>query len=162
MSSSGVLLTKQETKTAQVRNYGLLFGGYFSLAFALFQLSAIWWPPRVVAYMGGPADLSVNQPFLYGILCVVIAAIVALFGLYALSGAGQIRPLPAVRAALITITAVYLLRGLLFIPQLPIVVKNPHLVRFFLFSLIAFCVGAAYLVGVILLYRQSRNEELTR
>lgn len=45
-----------------------------------------------------------------------IAAILGVWALYALSGAGVIRRLPLLRAALAVIAAVYLARGILGIP----------------------------------------------
>ncbi|MHB2049157.1 hypothetical protein [Pseudomonas hunanensis] len=42
-----------------------------------------------------------------------IALVLATWGLYALSGAGVVDPLPLLRPALIAITVVYLLRGVL-------------------------------------------------
>ena len=47
-----------------------------------------------------------------------IAAVLFLWSAFALSGAGAIGPLPWTRVALVAITAVYLLRGLLFVPAL--------------------------------------------
>jgi len=162
VSSSGVLSPPQVSGPIQTPNYALLGGGYFSLAFAVFQVTGIWWPSSAIRYLGGPAELSVQRPFLYAFLCLTIGAIVAVFGLYALSGARKIRPLPLLRTGLITITLIYLLRGLLFIPQLPVVMKNPHLVRFLIFSLISLFVGILYLLGVIRLYRQRHNPSLKK
>jgi len=50
------------------------------------------------------------------VVTLCIAAVLAGWALYALSGAGAIRPLPWLKFALAGITAVYLLRGLLFVP----------------------------------------------
>jgi hypothetical protein len=45
-----------------------------------------------------------------------IAAILGVWALYAASGAGLLRPLPLTAAALVAITAVYVLRGLVLLP----------------------------------------------
>ncbi|WP_460830387.1 hypothetical protein [Lysobacter humi (ex Lee et al. 2017)] len=45
-----------------------------------------------------------------------IAAVLGLWAMYALSGAGVIRRLPLLRTALVAITAVYLVRGLVLLP----------------------------------------------
>lgn len=156
MSSSGILAPPPAAKTAPMHNYALIAGGYFSLAFAALQVSGIWWSPSAIRYLGGPADLSVQKPLVYVLLCIVFGAVVVVFGLYALSGAGQIRRLPLLRTGLITTTAIYLLRGVLFIPQLPVVWKHPDLVKFLVFSLISLCVGVVYLAGVVYLYRHGR------
>ena len=54
---------------------------------------------------------------------------------------------------------IYLLRGLLIIPQVPVVMKHPDLIRFLLFSAISLCVGAVYLAGIVTLYRHGRPGE---
>lgn len=46
-----------------------------------------------------------------------IAAMLALWALYALSGAGVIRALPMMKPALVAITAIYLLRGFVIVPM---------------------------------------------
>ncbi len=99
MSSSAVMASAPTSapaspQPASLHNYLLLAGGYFSLAFAAFQMSAIWWSPSAVRYFGGPAELRIERPILYALLCLTVGAIVAIFGVYALSGAGRIRRLP--------------------------------------------------------------------
>lgn len=49
-------------------------------------------------------------------ITVGIAALLALWTLYALSGAGIVRRLPFLRLALVLIAAIYLLRGMLGVP----------------------------------------------
>ncbi len=159
MDSPGASASAPQTEPARPHNYLLLIGGYFSLTFAAFQVSAIWWSPEVIEYFGGPADLKTFRPMGYAALCLAVAAIVGIFGLYALSGAGTIRRLPLLRAGLIVIAAIYLLRGLLAIWQMPMVLKHPHLVRFLVFSLISLCVGAVYARGIVGLYKYGRPGE---
>jgi len=159
MSSPVLVAPARKPAATSTHNYLLLAGGYFSLAFAIFQLTAIWWPPAAVRYLGGPAEMSAQKPILYSALCVFFAAIVAIFGLYALSGAGQIRRLPLLRTGLIIITVIFLLRGLLAIPQIPMVIKHPHLLRFLIFSVVSLVVAALYGCGVVQLYRDGRPGE---
>lgn len=47
---------------------------------------------------------------------LVIAGMLSLWSLYALSGAGLLRRLPLLRVVLIAITGIYLLRGIAFVP----------------------------------------------
>lgn len=98
--------------------------------------------------------MSVERPLAYAALCLGVAAIVAVFGLYALSGAGKIRRLPLLRTVLIGVTVIYLLRGLLLIPQTPLVLKHPELIRFLVFSAISLAVGIVHAGGVVKLYRR--------
>ena len=159
MTGSATVVSAPPSQTVSLHNYPLLAGGYFSLAFAVLQVSGIWWSASAIRYLGGPAKLSIDRPITYAVLCLVVAAGVALFGLYALSGAGKIRRLPLLRTGLITVTSIYLLRGLLAIPQIPVVLKHPGLMRFLVFSVISLVVGALYLAGVMYLYRYGRPGE---
>lgn len=54
----------------------------------------------------------------------IIAAILTIWSLYALSGAGVIRRLPLLRTALCLIASIYILRGLAFIPLMPMFPEN--------------------------------------
>ena len=58
-------------------NPALSAGGIFSLAFAVFQASAVFWPARWIAALGGPAEMSRTRPTLYAALCIAVALIVA-------------------------------------------------------------------------------------
>ncbi|HEX8623590.1 MAG TPA: hypothetical protein VF782_00785 [Allosphingosinicella sp.] len=77
-----------------------------------------------------------------------IAAALAAWSAYALSGAGQIRRLPLLRTGLVVISAIYLLRGLVLLPLLAV---NPNLVDAFTLwsSLIVLVYGITYAVGTI-------------
>lgn len=141
---------------ASNRNPYLLIGGFFSLAFALFQLSALFWSQDLVRYFGGPATAQAQQPILYAFLCIMVAALVAACGLYAISGAGQFRPLPFLRTVLIITTVVYLLRGLALFQDLRLIQKHTAigLNRFMVYSIIALCIGVVHMAGVIQLLRK--------
>ena len=75
-----------------------------------------------------------------------IAAILATWGAYAFAGAGKLRPLPLMRTALIVISAIYLLRGLIL---LPILARSGSATDAFTVwsSLIVLVYGIAYAVG---------------
>jgi len=158
MSSPSPAVSVPTQSSVSTHNYALLIGGYFSLAFAVFQLSAIWWSPAGIRYFGGPAQMSVQTPYVYAALCIIFGLAVAVFGIYSLSGAGTIRRLPLLRTVLIAVTVIYLLRGLLAIPQAPVIVKHPEFARFLVFSLIALAIGLVYLCGVVKLCKQGRPE----
>ena len=80
------------------------------------------------------------------LVTLAIAAGLAAWSAYALSAAGRIRRLPLIRAALVTITAVYLLRGLIL---LPILFLDPRQVDSFMLwsSLIVLAYGIVHAVG---------------
>ena len=75
-----------------------------------------------------------------------IAAILALWAAYAFAGAGLIRRLPLMRTALVTVSSIYLLRGLV---PLPMLVLQPEQVTGFALwsSLIVLGLGATYAIG---------------
>lgn len=159
MAAAPLPVLSAETAESKVskRNLLLLIGGWFSLAFAVFQASGIWWPPRAVKYLGGPAKLCEENPLLYSALCISIAIVVAVFGFYALSGGGAIRRLPLLRTMLIGVTSIYVLRGVLLFPQLLTYYQVPRFmpIRFLLFSVIALGVGLVHLAGVLQFFRRT-------
>jgi len=75
-----------------------------------------------------------------------IATILAIWAAYAFAGAGLIRRLPLMRTALVTISAIYLLRGLV---PLPMLVLRPHLIDAFVLwsSAIVLVYGICYAIG---------------
>ena len=103
------------------RNPWLLAGGLASAAAAMAHLAciaggSIWFraigaPPPVVHAV----ERGEWRPLL---MTVAIAALLMLWAAYAFAGAGVVRRLPLLRLALIGITAVYVLRGLLFRPEM--------------------------------------------
>lgn len=76
-----------------------------------------------------------------------IAAVLALWSAYALSGAGIIEPLPLLKLALIVITSIYLVRGLAIVPLLTF--ARSKSTPFLLWSsLICTVYGAVHLLGL--------------
>jgi hypothetical protein len=76
-----------------------------------------------------------------------IAAVLALWSVYALSGAGVIEPMPMLKAALVAITCVYLLRGLAIVPLLAF--ARSRSTPFLLWSsLVCVAYGGIHLLGL--------------
>jgi hypothetical protein len=76
-----------------------------------------------------------------------IAAVLALWAAYALSGAGVIAALPLLKPGLCAITAIYLLRGLAAVPVLAF--RQPKSLPFVVWSsVICIAFGTAHLVGL--------------
>jgi putative oxidoreductase len=144
-------------------NIYLQIGGLFSLAFSIFQVFGVFLPPSVIIYFGGPVKLQAENPALFGLLCVVLGAIIAVVGLYALSGAGKFKRLPFLRTVLVVVTTVFILRGLFIIPIMKIMFAHPEkdVFRFLLFSIIALGIGIIHLAGVIRLFKHGRPEIVT-
>ena len=76
----------------------------------------------------------------------VIVVVLVVWSLYALSGAGVIRKLPLVRTALCVISAIYLLRGVAFIPLMPLFPEN-SLTFWLVSSGVCLLLGALYALG---------------
>ena len=112
--------------------------------------------PAAAAYFQAPPELLENrlQLFLVGEGATLIFAI---FGLYALSGAGSIPHLPLLRLGLIGVSSLYLLRGLFFIlTVLTIlgVLEGEILIQGAISHLVFLAAGIAYAVGTVLNWRE--------
>lgn len=82
------------------------------------------------------------------VMTLGIAAILALWGCYAWSGAARIRRLPLLRTALVAITAIYLFRALIFVP---LHLRNPQLTEPVMVwsSAIVLVFGLVHLAGLV-------------
>ena len=80
------------------------------------------------------------------VITFMIATVLAIWALYAFSGAGLVRRLPLLKTALVLISGIYLLRAFLLIPSL---MFKPELVDPFALwsSLVVLVYGGAYAVG---------------
>ena len=130
----------------------LIVAGTISLALALFQ-AAIGFSPSLSLYFGAPESLAADLRLLIP-TSLFIAGVISVFGCYALSGAGYIRPLPWLRPVLVIISAIYIFRGLLLIPEILILagtldIPIPVAPRFVVFSVFALMTGVIYLAGTV-------------
>jgi hypothetical protein len=131
------------------RNLWLIAGGILSLAAALLHLAVIAGGPDWYRFFGAGeemARLAERGSPVPAVVTVLIALLLAIWAAYAFAGAGLIRRLPLMRTALVLISAIYLLRGLVLIPiALP---GPPPLDAFTLWSsLIVLVCGIAYALG---------------
>jgi hypothetical protein len=78
---------------------------------------------------------------------LVISTLLTIWSLYALSGAGVILRLPLLRLALCLIAAIYLMRGIAFIPLMPMFPGN-SLTFWVVSSTICFVFGLLYALGI--------------
>lgn len=131
------------------RNPWLLAAGLLSAAAALLHLAIIAGGPDWYRFFGAGermarmAERGLVEPAL---IAMGIAATLGVWAAYAWAGAGLIRRLPLMRTALVAITSVYLLRGLVLIPLLAI---RPETVGGFALwsSLIVLGYGLCYAIG---------------
>ncbi len=131
------------------RNPWLIAGGVLSAVAALLHLAVIIGGPDWYRFFGageGMARLAEVGSPTPALITLAIAALLSVSAAYAFAGAGLLRRLPLMRTALLTITSIYLLRGLVLGP---ILVLKPEAVDAFVVwsSLIVLVYGIAYAVG---------------
>ena len=134
----------------------LLLGGVLSFVAAGLHLVIIAGGPEWYRFFGAGEDMAkmAEQGLLRpAIITLCIAAILTVWGCYALSGAGILPKLPLLKTALIAITAIYLLRGLagflpLLFPDHPAALQNSP--SFWIWSsIICLLFGLSHLKGLI-------------
>ncbi|NRR33687.1 hypothetical protein HSX11_26260 [Oxalobacteraceae bacterium] len=131
-------------------NPHLLAGAALSGLAAVFHLACIFFGASWYRAMGAGeematlADSGSSTPTL---ITLFIAAILMLWSLYALSGAGAIPKLPFLRPVLCAITVVYLVRGFAFVP---LMVLMPGRSATFWLASSAICAGfgVVHLIGL--------------
>lgn len=97
-----------------MRNPWLLAGGLLNATAAALHLAIIAGGPSWYLFFGAGrrmAWLAAHHSPRPALIATAIAAVLALWAAYALSGAGVIRRLPLLRLGLIAITTIYLLRA---------------------------------------------------
>ncbi|MEO8803647.1 MAG: hypothetical protein ABI375_09870 [Rudaea sp.] len=82
------------------------------------------------------------------LVTLAISAVLLVWSLYALSGAGVIGRLPLLRLVLCAITGTYLLRGVVFIPLMSRISGN-SLSFWLVSSAICLVLGVIHLIGVL-------------
>lgn len=93
----------------------LRIGGWTNLVIGVGHLVGLLWAREFFYWTGIGADmerLADAHTLLPYALTVIVASFFIGFGLYALSGAGDLRPLPFLRSVIVAIAGIYLLRGL--------------------------------------------------
>jgi len=134
--------SKRFLKTAAILSFGV----------AAFQ-AAISAVPDWSRYFGA-GEALVSKLWLLYLLGFFVTMLFAVSGLYALSGGGYIRRLPLIRTGLITISAVYILRGINLVPELLVNAGAIHStdtipLRNIIVSTVSLLIGLLYLVGII-------------
>ena len=127
----------------------LLFAGVLSCVAALLHIAIIIGGPQWYRFFGAGEDLASmaeNGSWYPAVLTFSIAVVLLVWALYAFSGAGLIRRFPLLKIGLVVISALYLIRGLAFIPAY---IVQPKIVDEFLVwsSLICLVYGFSYAIG---------------
>ena len=103
------------------RNPWLVIAGLLSAAAALLHLAVIAGGPDWYRFFGAGEEMArmAEQGRLTPhIITLGIALLLAIWAAYAFAGAGLVRRLPLMRTALVAISAIYLLRGVVIVPAL--------------------------------------------
>jgi hypothetical protein len=142
------------SRTTQ-RNPWLIAGGVLSAIAALLHLAVIAGGPDWYRWVGAGEEMArmAEQGLLQpALITAAIALGLSIWSAYAFAGAGLLRRLPLMRTALVTITAIYLLRGLAL---LPLLLLRADLVDAFALwsSLIVLAYGLCYAVGTARAWR---------
>jgi hypothetical protein len=126
--------------------------GWLSAAVAALHVVIAFAGPVAYRYFGAGEDMARQAEagsFVPAALTLFLAAVFAVFALYAFSGAGAVRRLPLLRTGLVTIGLIFTLRGLALIPELIQYFRRPEdvLPRVLVFSLVSLVIGLLYLAG---------------
>lgn len=130
-------------------NRSLLWGGMLSLTAAFLHIAIIIGGPAWYRFFGAGerlTRLAEEGSAIAGTITALVALLLLSWSLYAFAGAGLVRRLPLLKAALVLITAIYLLRG---IALLPVALFMPQAVDTMLIisSLISLAIGLLHLSG---------------
>ena len=130
----------------------LVGAGIICFFLALFQ-AAIGFSPSLSSYFGAPEALANNRIALIA-ASLLIAGILAMFGVYAVSGAGKMGRMPWLKQVLVAISIIFILRGLLIIPELLVFLgilqsSIPVPVRFIFLSLGTLLISFLLVAGTI-------------
>jgi len=132
------------------KNHYLIIAALCSAVAALLHLGCIVFGADWYRFFGAGEQMAQMAEAGHSyptIVTSVIVLVLALWSLYALSGAGVIIRLPLLRLGLCIIAAIYLLRGIVFIPLMPMFPENG--ITFWLVSSsICFVFGLMYVLGI--------------
>ena len=133
----------------------LMIGGALSVAAALLHIACIFGGPDWYRFFGageGMARAAARGDWTPTLITLAIGAVLLIWAAYAFSGAGALPRLPLLRTGLVTITAIYLLRALIFVPLH--LWRPQHTDSFAIWSsLIVLLYGTVYAIGTIKAWR---------
>lgn len=133
----------------------LLVGGGLSIIAALAHVGCIIGGPDWYRFFGageGMAQAAARGEWTPTLVTLVIASILLIWGAYAFSGAGWLPRLPLLRTGLVVISAIYLLRALVFVP-LNLSTRQYSDSFAIWSSLIVLVYGAVYAIGTVKAWR---------
>ena len=134
----------------------LAVAGWLSAAIAALHVVIVFFGAPAYRYFGAGEDMARQAEagsLVPAAMTLAIAAVFAVFALYAFSGAGLVRRLPLLRTGLVVISAIYLVRGLLLLTELVGYAQGAGVLpRHLAFSFTSLVIGLFYLAGTVLLW----------
>lgn len=153
-----------ETGPQWLRTGALLTGAASVLHLAIILGGPDWY--RFFGAGERMAQLAARGSAYPAVLTAAIAATLAVWAAYGLSGAGVIRRLPLLRLTLMLIASAFLLRGLLGVPAV-LLVEHPYtnelrerMTFMVVSSLICLGLGVCYVRGAAWAWRQAEHVRL--
>ncbi len=127
-----------------------------TLGLALLHLAMIFVGARAYRYFDAGekmAQMAEKGSPVPAIITLFVAAGLAAFGIYALTGSGDLGPLPFESLALVIVPLIFLLRGAAVIIEAVRYFSKGYSLKSIGFSLVALLVGLVYAAGFIALSR---------
>jgi hypothetical protein len=143
-------------KIMNKRNWLIIAAG-ISFTMSIFQ-TIISVSPATAAYFQAPPSLLENRLWLF-LFGEAAAMILAIFGLYALSGARIILRIPLLRFGLIGISCLFLLRGLFIIItilEIAGILKGEILARAVISHIVFLTAGIVFAMGTLLNWKEMK------
>lgn len=133
----------------------LIIGGWLSVLAALLHIGCIFGGPEWYRFFGAGENMAraaASGDWVPTLITLAIATVLLIWAGYAFAAAGSLPRPPLLRTGLVAIAAIYLFRGLIFVPFN--MVRHTHSNEFAIWSsLIVFIYGAIYAIGTFKAWR---------
>lgn len=141
-----------EDSSRRWRKVPLLLAGLVNIGLALMHVAIALIGPTAYVYFGVPdlAQAATGGSPWPAIVTLALAGVFALWGVYALSGAGIVARLPLMRIVLLAVSVIYVLRGAIVVPDVARWLRgDAYPLRQTAFSASALVIGLMILGGVV-------------
>jgi hypothetical protein len=136
----------------------LVWGGSASFALAALHVLIIAIGAPAYAYFGRPdlAERATAGSLLPPLATLALTFLLSVWGVYAYSGARLIRRVPLLRTGLVTVSVIYLARGLVLLADVARWLSDESFPpRQAVFSAGALAIGVCYAIGTLTLFRKA-------
>ncbi|NOH12515.1 MAG: hypothetical protein HND51_12785 [Chloroflexi bacterium] len=128
----------------------LLIGAMASFGVTLLHILLVF-RPQLYRYFGADelADMVEDGSSFTVLVTLGLVVMFAVWGIYGLSGAGVLDPLPLLDTVLIIIGGIYILRGVMLLNDMVKLAQGTRPIRFALLSIGALSAGLLHLFGTL-------------